>query len=178
MAIISGSKAAIAAPTPAVLPHTKVIRFTLFAMPIDSSISDILTRRSEWLRRVPTAPADFTASANTCPVYAPETMESMCWLKTGMLVLSETGLMSVNWGATAMEIPCSLLTPSAILASSTAFFPVASWYVLKLTTIRGAFSSRIEPAPHRNPILGEPIVLARPSNSKTRSLFPKYVGTR
>lgn len=49
-------------------------------------------------------------------------------------------VMSANWGATPMQTFVSLLTFSAFFAISTAFFPVASEYVLKLTIMMGGLS--------------------------------------
>src|SRR5712692_3487008 len=64
MAIMSGSSAATAAPTPAVFAQTIVTNSALLAISNVSSISDTLILLSEWLTNVPSAPADRTASAS------------------------------------------------------------------------------------------------------------------
>ena len=43
----------------------------------------MVSRRSEWLRRVPTTPASLTARGETEPVNFP-IPSSMCWAKTGV----------------------------------------------------------------------------------------------
>lgn len=52
---------------------------------------------------------------------------SICCAKTGTDTCCAMVAISANCGATPMQVSVSMLTFSAIFASLTALFPVASW---------------------------------------------------
>ena len=79
MATNEGLRAAAPALVMTLLVQTTEERPFFSQARTEASISARVRRRSEWLIRLPFAPANFSASAVTCPVAAPGTTPSTCW---------------------------------------------------------------------------------------------------
>lgn len=126
MAIISGLRAAAAILTGALLVQITDMRLDSLANLVVASMSASFSLLSEWFISVPTAPVSLIESARTWPVKLPGFIGSICCAKTGTDTCCAIVAMSANWGATPMQVSVSRLTFSAIIASLSAFFPVAS----------------------------------------------------
>ncbi len=95
-AVILGLRAAMAALTGGLLAQTIEIKSSSWVLLMIASMSMSFSCRSEWLIKVPMAPASLIDSASMWPVKLPYLIGSMCCAKTGIDAELAIEEMSVN----------------------------------------------------------------------------------
>ena len=96
----------------------------------------------------PAAPASRAASGGSQPVWAPASIASRCWAKTGIRTSCPILARSVAAGAMTTDAPARSATSAHAFARASPRGPRASGYALKFTRMTGVrIASAAEPVP-------------------------------